>query len=104
MPDSVLARYSDTAITNDAPATNGTAITVKQVLAIYAPLHAPRPPLETDEDLIKILKPFIMPSLMAAEARKRGVEALPAFQHKVIENQFARPPIYMRGIMEPHAH
>lgn len=98
MPDSVLARYSDTTMTN------GTPITVKQVLAVYSNLHAPRPPLETDEDLINMIKPFIMPSLMADEAVKQGIEALPAFQNKIIENRSALLRIYMHGVIEAQAN
>jgi hypothetical protein len=104
MHDTVLARYSDTATTNDASVTNGTAITVKQVLAVYSHLHAPRPPLETNEDLINMIKPFIMPSLMAAEAVKRGIETMPAFQNKVVENRNALLRIYMDGLIEVQAN
>jgi hypothetical protein len=104
MPDSVLARYSDTTMTNNMPVTNDTAITVKEVLAVYSNLHAPRPPLETDDDLVSIIKPFIMPPLMADEAIKQGIEALPAFQNKVIENQNALLRIYMHGVIEAQAN
>ncbi|MDB6018422.1 MAG: hypothetical protein JWR19_2911 [Pedosphaera sp.] len=92
MSDSVLARY------------NGTAITVKQVLAIYAPLHAPRPPLESNDDLINLLKPLIVPELMAAEARRLGIESQPAFQNKLIENRNALLRIHMRGLIEAQAN
>lgn len=92
LPDFVLARY------------NGIQITVKQILAIYAPLHAPRPQLETNQDLINILKPLIVPELLAAEARRRGMEALPAFQNKVIENQNALLRIYMHGVIAAQAN
>ena len=104
MDDSVLARYSDTAMTNSTTITNGTAITVKQVLAVYSHLHAPRPPLESNEDLVNIIKPFMMPSLMAAEAKKEGIETLPAFQNKVIENRNALLRIYMDGVIEAQAN
>jgi len=104
MPDSVLARYSDATMTNNVSATNGTVITVKEVLAVYSNLHAPRPPLETDDDLVKMIKPFIMPPLMADEAIKQGIEALPAFQNKVIENRNALLRIYMHGVIAAQAN
>lgn len=104
MNDSVLARYSDRAMTDAASATNGSPITVKDVLAVYAHLHAPRPPLESNEDLINMIKPFIMPTLMAVEARKQGIEAQPAFQNKIIENRSALLRIYMHGFIESQAN
>ncbi len=87
-PDSVLARY------------NGTPITVKQVLAVYAPLRPPRPPLETNDDLVNLLKPMIVPELMADEAARRGIENQPEFQNKLIENRNALLRIYMHGLIE----
>ena len=91
LPDSVLARY------------NGTPITVKQVLAIYAPLRPPRPPLKTNDDLVNLLKPMIVPELMAAEAARRGIENQPEFRNKIIENRNALLRIYMHGMIESEA-
>jgi hypothetical protein len=89
--DSVLARY------------NTEKVTVKEVLAIYANLHAPRPQLETNQDLIDILKPLVMPSLLAAEARKRGIGNLADFKNKVEQNRNALLRIYEHGVLQQQA-
>jgi hypothetical protein len=67
-------------------------------------LHAPRPPLESNDDLINLLKPLIVPELMAAEARRLGIESQPAFQNKLIENRNALLRIHMRGLIEAQAN
>jgi len=92
MADTVLARY------------NGEVVTVKEILAVYIPLHVPRPRLETEDDLVKMLKPLIVPALMAAEAKRRGMEALPAFQEKIIENRNALLRIYVHGMVNGEAN
>ena len=88
MPDSVLARY------------NGTPVMVNQLAAIYSTLQLPRPRLETNEDLIVLIKPLIIPELMAAEAVKQGIEKLPDFQNKITQNQNALLRIYMHGLIK----
>ena len=92
MPDAVLARY------------NGTPITVKQTLAVYAQLHPPRPNLETNEALVEFLKPFILPGLMTAEAERLGIEKLPAFQDKIIQNRNTLLRFYMHSLIEAKAN
>ncbi len=92
MTDTVLARY------------NGEVVTVKEILAVYIPLHVPRPRLETEDDLVKLLKPLIVPELMAAEAKMRGMESLPAFQNKIVENRNALLRIYMHGLINTEAN
>jgi hypothetical protein len=92
LQDAILARY------------NGTPITLKQVLAIYIRLHAPRPALETQESLIEFLKPMILPGLLAEEARKRGLSAEPDFQNKLVENRNALLRFYVQGEIEAQAN
>jgi len=91
MDESVLARYDNE------------KVTVKEVLAIYANLHAPRPRLETKQDLIDILKPLVMPSLLAAEARKRGIENHADFKNKIEQNRNALLRIYEHGRLQQQA-
>jgi hypothetical protein len=91
LDESVLARY------------NGEKVSVKEVFAIYANLHAPRPRLETNQDLIDILRPLVMPSLLAAEARKQGIENLADFKNKVDQNRNALLRIYEHGVLQQQA-
>jgi hypothetical protein len=90
--DGVLARYQQK------------TITLKQILVIHAGLAAPRPPLDSQEALIAMLKPLILPDLLAAEAARAGIEALPAFQHKLIENRNALLRFHAAGVIEGRAN
>lgn len=91
-PEGVLARYLQK------------SISIKQLLAIYAGLSAPRPRLDTQEALVDMLKPIIVPELMAVEAAKRGIDATPAFQNKVIENRNALLRFKAQGLIESRAN
>jgi hypothetical protein len=90
-PDAVLARY------------DGKSLTVKQVLAVYAQLHIPRPNLENQSVLTDFLKPFIVPDLLSVEAQKEGMDKSQEFQDKVLQNQNALLRIYMRNKLEAEA-
>src|SRR4051812_15642205 len=70
-PEATLVRYEEK------------SISVHQVLVIYAGLPPEkRPPVATEEGVIALIKPLILPELMATEAARRGIAAEPAFRQK----------------------
>jgi len=91
-PEAVLVRYEDK------------SISVRQLLAIYAGLPAPRANLGTHEGLLGMIKPFVVPELMAIEAVKQGIADDPAFQDKIIQNRNALLRFHMQGLIERQAN
>jgi len=91
-PEAVLVRYADR------------SISVHQILVIYAGLPGARPPLDTPAGLTQMIKPLILPELMAIEAVKRGVAAEPEFQHKLIQNQNALLRFHMQDLIGREAN
>jgi hypothetical protein len=91
-PDAVLVRYEHK------------SISVRQLLAIYAGLPAPRPRLHEPDGLIAMIKPRIVPVLMAMEAEKQGIAADPAFQAKLAQNRNALLRFHMQGVIEREAN
>lgn len=91
-PEAVLVRYENK------------SISIHQLLAIYAGLPLPRPNLETHEGLLRMIKPFVIPELMAIEAMKRGIDREPAFQEKLIQNRNALLRFHMQGVVDRQAN
>lgn len=91
-PESVLVRYE------------GKSIFIHQLLAIYAGLPPPRPELGTHDGLLGMIKPFVIPELMALEAVKRGIDREPAFQEKLIQNRNALLRFHMQGVVDRQAN
>ena len=91
-PEATLVRYEDK------------SISVRQILVIYAGLPAPRPPIETPAGLTTMIKPLIVPELMAIAAVKQGIAAEPEFQHKLIQNRNALLRFHMQGLVEREAN
>lgn len=88
-PEAVLVRYE------------GRTISVRQILAIYAGLPVEkRPPVQTQAGLIELIKPLILPELMAIEAVKRGIAADPVFQQKIIQNRNTLLRFHAHGLIE----
>ena len=91
-PEAVLVRYEER------------SISVHQILAIYAGLPAARrPAVQTQAGLIDMIKPLILPELMALEATRRGIAAEPAFQQKLIQNRNALLRFHTQGQVERRA-
>jgi len=91
-PESVLVRYE------------GKSISIHQLLAIYAGLPPPRPELGTHDGLLSMIKPFVIPELMALEAVKRGIDREPTFQEKLIQNRNALLRFQMQGEVDRQAN
>jgi hypothetical protein len=91
-PESVLVRY------------DGKSISVHQLLAIYAGLPPPRPELGTHDGLLGMIKPFVIPELMALEAVKRGIDREPAFREKLIQTRNALLRFQMQGDVDRQAN
>ncbi|MDB6113555.1 MAG: hypothetical protein JWQ62_500 [Lacunisphaera sp.] len=91
-PDATLVRYEDK------------SISVRQILAIFAGLPAPRPAVETPAGLTAMIKPLIAPELMASVAVKRGIAADPEFQHKFIQNRNALLRFHVQGLVDRQAN
>jgi hypothetical protein len=92
-PEAMLVRYADR------------TISLRQVLAIYAGLPVEkRPPVQTPEGFIDMIKPLILPELMVIEAVKRGIEAEPAFRQKLIQNRNALLRFHAHGMVERRAN
>jgi hypothetical protein len=87
-PDLVLVEYENK------------TISVRQLLSIYAGLASPRPSIETPEGLTEMIKPLILPELMAIEAMKRGIANEPEFQTKIIQNRNALLRFHVHGQIE----
>ena len=60
--------------------------------------------MQTEEGFIALIKPLILPELMAREAAQRGIAAEPAFQHKLIQNQNALLRFHVHGAIESRAN
>jgi hypothetical protein len=91
-PEAVLVRYGEK------------SISVHQVLIIYAGLPAEkRPPVATQDGIIALIKPLILPELMALEAGRRGIETEPAFQQKLAQNRNALLRFHAHGQVERQA-
>ncbi len=91
-PDVVLARY------------NQSKISVREILVIYAGLPAPRPKVDTHESFLAMIKPRIVPELMAFEAERQGIDQQPAFQSKLLENRSALLRFHAQGAAEREAN
>ena len=92
-PAAVLVRYENK------------SISVQQILVIYAGLPASRRPrVATEHGLIEMIKPLILPELMAIEATKRGIAAEPAFERKLIQNRNALLRFHVHGMIESRAN
>lgn len=92
-PEAVLVRYESK------------SISVRQILAIYAGLSAAkRPHVETEAGVIALIKPLILPELMALEAARRGISAEPAFQQKLVQNRNALLRFHAHGAIESRAN
>jgi hypothetical protein len=92
-PEATLVRYEER------------SISVRQILVIYAGLPAARRPrVEQPQGLIEMIKPLILPELMAIEAAKRGIAAEPAFQQKLIQNRNALLRFHAHGAIESRAN
>lgn len=93
MPDAVLVRYDDR------------LIRVRPVIALYASMpRDKRPAVQTEPGLVQLVKPLILPELMAAEARRQGVSADPAFRQKLTQNQNALLRFHVHGLIERRAN
>jgi hypothetical protein len=91
-PEAVLVRYENR------------SLSVRQILSIYAGLPAPRPTIETQDGFVAMIKPLILPELMALEAVKQGLAAEPEFQNKLIQNRNALLRFHMHGVIESRAN
>jgi hypothetical protein len=90
--ETTLARYE------------GKSISVHQLLVIYAGLPTEkRPAVATDDGIIALIKPLILPELMALEATRRGIAAEPAFQQKLTQNRNALLRFHAQGQVEREA-
>lgn len=93
VPRLTLARYE------------GRAITVPQLLSIYAGLPVTRRPRVAEPaGLIEMMKPLILPELMALETARRGIGAEPAFQQKLTQNRNALLRFHVHGAIESRAN
>lgn len=92
-PEAVLVRYEDR------------AIGVRQIVALYAglPLEK-RPAVQTEAGLTDLIKPLILPDLMAREAIKQGIAIEPAFKQKLVQNQNALLRFHAQGMIERRAN
>lgn len=75
-------------------------ISIRQILALYAASPAPRPAIATPEGLTQMIKPLILPELMAIEALKRGIAEDPEFKNKVIQNRNALLRFHVHGLID----
>jgi hypothetical protein len=92
-PEAVLVRYEDR------------MIGVRQIVALYAGLPVEkRPAVQTESGMIELIKPLILPELMAREALKQGIAAEPAFKQKIIQNQNALLRFHAQGAIERRAN
>ncbi len=82
----------------------GKTISIHELLSIYAGLPTPRPPVETQEGFVAMIKPLITPELMALEAIRRGIAEEPEFQNKVIQNRNALLRFHVHGAIETQAN
>jgi hypothetical protein len=87
-PDAVLVEYEHK------------TISLRHILALYAGLPEPRPAIETPDGLTQIIKPLILPELMAIEAMKRGIAEDTEFKNKVIQNRNALLRFHAHGLIE----
>jgi hypothetical protein len=87
-PEVIVVRYGEK------------TITTRQILVIYAGLTAPRARIDTEAGFVAVIKPMIVPELMAIEATRRGIAADPLFQAKLIQNQNALLRFHMQGLIE----
>ncbi|WP_438480250.1 hypothetical protein [Oleiharenicola lentus] len=87
-PEAVLARYEDK------------SISVRQILAIYAGLPDSRPNLHMTEGLLEMLKPLIVPELMAIEAARKGLADDPVFKNKLMQNRNALLRFSMQDLID----
>lgn len=88
-PEGVLARYENK------------TISIHQVLIIYAGLPPEkRPAVATQDGIVALIKPLILPELMALEAARRGIAAEPAFRQKLTQNQNALLRFHAQGQVE----
>jgi hypothetical protein len=90
-PEVVVVRYAEKTITS------------RQILVIYAGLPAPRARIDTESGFVAMIKPMIVPELMAIEATKRGIATDPLYQAKLIQNQNALLRFHMQGLIERRA-
>jgi hypothetical protein len=91
-PEGVLVRYE------------GRTLSVRQILVIYAGLPTPRPPVQTEDGFVAMIKPLILPELMAIEAVKQGIAAEPEFQNKLLQNRNALLRFHAHGAIEAKAN
>lgn len=91
-PEAVAVRYE------------GGALSIHEILSIYSGLPAPRPPVETQEGFIAMIKPLITPELMASEAVRRGIAREAEFQNKLVQNRNALLRFQAHGTIEAQAN
>jgi hypothetical protein len=87
-PDAVLVEYEHK------------TISTRQILALYAGLPEPRPAIATPDGLTQMIKPLILPELMAIEAMKRGIAEDPEFKNKVVQNRNALLRFHVHGLID----
>jgi hypothetical protein len=92
-PDAVLVRYG-----------GDQTLRVHEVLAIYAGLPPPRPDVQTHDSFLAMIKPLIVPHLMAAQAARDGLAATPDFQRRLTRNQNVLLRFHMHGEIESEAN
>lgn len=82
----------------------GKTITTRQILVIYAGLPPPRPAVATHEDFLALIKPMVVPELMAIEAAQEGIAADPAFQQKLVQNRNTLLRFHQHGVFDREAN
>lgn len=80
------------------------SLSVRQILTLYAGLPTPRPPIQTQDGFVAMIKPLILPELMAIEAMKQGIAAEPEFTNKLVQNRNALLRFHVHGAIESQAN
>lgn len=82
----------------------GKSLPLRQVAITYAGIPAPRPNLQTPAGLVEMLKPFLIPELLASEAARRGLAETPQFKNKLQQNKNALLRFYVQDSVERDAN
>jgi len=80
------------------------SLKVQNVAVIYAGMSAPRPDLQTQAGVIQMIKPLLIPELMADEAERQGIASRPAFQQQLDRNRNALLRFHVQGEIEHEAN